>query len=65
MNYFGLFFTFMVPGMIIGTMAAIGAHEAAAERRRRQRQARRATLRTMPRGKLYICTLERREADAA
>ena len=34
MNYFGLFFTFMVPGIIIGTMAAAAAKQAADKRRR-------------------------------
>ena len=33
MNYFGLFFTFMIPGIIIGTMAAVAAKQAADRRR--------------------------------
>lgn len=34
MNYFGLIFTFMVPGMVVGGMAATLLNEAAHRRRR-------------------------------
>lgn len=64
MNYFGLFFTFMIPGIIIGTMAAAAAKQAADRRRREAIRARRAAMRTVPRNKLYVCTLEK-EAKAA
>lgn len=33
MNYFGLFFSFMIPGVVIGTMAASAVKEAAAKKR--------------------------------
>ena len=64
MNYFGLFFTFMIPGIIIGTMAAAAAKQAADRRCREAIRARRAALRTVPRNKLYVYTLEE-EAKAA
>ena len=64
MNYFGLFFTFMIPGIIIGTMAAAAAKQAADRRRREAIRARRTALRTVPRNKLYVYTLEE-EAKAA
>ncbi len=64
MNYFGLFFTFMVPGIIIGTMAAAAAKQAADKRRREAVRARRAAMAAVPRNKLYVCTLEK-EAKAA
>ena len=35
MNYFGLFFSFMIPGVVIGTMAASAVKEAAAKKGRR------------------------------
>ncbi|MDD6045053.1 MAG: hypothetical protein PUC76_05360 [Clostridia bacterium] len=64
MNYFGLFFTFMIPGIIIGTMAAAAAKQAADRRRRQAVKACREAMRTVPRNKLYICTLEK-DAKAA
>ena len=62
MNYFGLFFSFMLPGVVIGTMAASAAKEAAERKRRRQAMLRRRAMRTVPRNKLYISTIEEREA---
>lgn len=41
MNYFGMIFTFMVPGIVIGGMAATLINEAA----RRRRKARKTTNR--------------------
>ncbi len=64
MNYFGLFFTFMIPGIIIGTMGAVAAKQAADRRRREAIKARRAAMTAVPRNKLYVCTLEK-EAKAA
>ena len=64
MNYFGLFFTFMIPGIIIGTMAAAAAKQAADRRRRQAVKACREAMRAVPRNKLYICTLEK-DAKAA
>lgn len=42
MNYFGLFFSFMLPGMVLGAMAALAAVEAleAREQRRARRRKR-------------------------
>lgn len=34
MNYFGLFFSFTFPGMVLGAMAALAVVQAAGERRR-------------------------------
>lgn len=62
MNYFGLFFSFMLPGVVIGTMAASAAKEAAEKKRRRQAMMRRRAMRTAPRNKLYVSTIEERRA---
>lgn len=40
MNYFGLVFSFMVPGMVVGGMAATLLNEAARKRRRALRKKR-------------------------
>ncbi len=40
MNYFGLFFSFMLPGLILGGMAVAAVHQE--QRRRRRQNARRA-----------------------
>lgn len=64
MNYFGLFFTFMVPGIVIGTMGAAAAKQAADRRRRQAISRRRNEMHTVPRNKLYVCTLEK-DAKAA
>ena len=57
MNYFGLFFSFMIPGVVIGTMA-----EAAAKKGRRQAMMRRRAMHTVPKNKLYVSTIEERKA---
>ena len=44
MNYFGLFFSFMIPGVVIGTMAASAVKEAAAKKGRRQAMMRRRAI---------------------
>ena len=56
MNYFGLFFSFMIPGVVIGTM------EAAAKKGRRQAMMRRRAMHTVPKNKLYVSTIEERKA---
>jgi hypothetical protein len=38
MNYFGLIFSFMIPGMVVGGMAATIINEAAAKRRKALRK---------------------------
>ena len=41
MNYFGLFFSFMLPGILLGAMAVIVVRQEAVRRRRRaEREAR-------------------------
>ena len=61
MNYFGLFFSFMIPGVVIGTMAA-AVKEAAAKKGRRQAMMRRRAMHTVPKNKLYVSTIEERKA---
>ena len=61
MNYFGLFFSFMIPGVVIGTMAA-SVKEAAAKKGRRQAMMRRRAMHTVPKNKLYVSTIEERKA---
>ena len=39
MNYFGMFFSFMIPGILIGIMLASSIAAAAAARRRHGRRA--------------------------
>lgn len=62
MNYFGLFSSFMIPGVVIGTMAASAVKEAAAKKRRRQAMLRSRAMRTVPKNKLYVSTIEERKA---
>ena len=65
MNYFGLFFSFMIPGVVIGTMAASAVKEAAAKKSRRQAMMRRRAMHTVPGSKLkklYVSTIEERKA---
>ena len=63
MNYFGLFFSFMIPGVVIGTMAASAVKEAAAKKGRRQAMMRRRAMHTVPKNKagllhcLTICPM--------
>lgn len=40
MNYFGLFFTFMVPGIVLGILGAASLREAALAKRRKAQAAR-------------------------
>ncbi|MDR0841159.1 MAG: hypothetical protein LBN26_07255 [Christensenellaceae bacterium] len=68
MNYFGLFFTFMIPGILMGIMAAYALRETKDKRHHSAQQARRDAqqsrpVQVVPRGKLYISTIE--EAHAA
>ena len=60
MNYFGLFFTFMLPGVILGIMAAATLREVnRAKRRKVHRLAKRRAIEQARRRKqsLYISTL--------
>ncbi|MEA5059215.1 hypothetical protein SDC9_188957 [bioreactor metagenome] len=64
MNYFGLFFTFMLPGILLGLLGAFSFREAAQERRRRAFAARRRAMRQAGRQAqrrrraLYISTMD-------
>ena len=58
MNYFGLFFSFMIPGVV----AASAVKEAAAKKSRRQAMMRRRAMHTVPKNKLYVSTIEERKA---
>lgn len=51
MNYFGLMFSFFLPGMVLGCMAALAAVQALDEREQRKARARLAAKRQRP---LYI-----------
>lgn len=51
MNYFGLMFSFFLPGMVLGCMAALAAVQALEEREQRKARARQAAKRQRP---LYI-----------
>lgn len=42
MNYFGLFFSFTFPGMVLGAMAALAVVEMVEARERRRARARRS-----------------------
>lgn len=63
MNYFGLFFTFMFPGIVLGLLAAFSLREAARAKRRRalaiRKQAMRQAARQARRRKqaLYVSTM--------
>lgn len=55
MNYFGLFFTFMVPGIVIGAMAAVALYQEANARKRRAARLRVASRRNaVARDRLYV-----------
>ena len=71
MNYFGLFFTFMIPGMVLGLMGALSLREMALAKRRkaqaaRLRARRQAELQARRRKQaLYVSTLECPRSRAA
>lgn len=67
MNYFGLFFTFMLPGVVLGLLAAFSLKESAKAKRRQARQARRQAVAAAPRRRqaLYVSTVESSHAKAA
>lgn len=44
MNYFGLFFSFMMPGIILGGMGAVALHQEAQRRSRSRQRVRRAAV---------------------
>jgi hypothetical protein len=71
MNYFGLFFTFMLPGIILGLLGAFSLKEAAEAKRRKaqaaRRQARRQATGQVQHRKqtLYVSTMEDAGSRAA
>ena len=71
MNYFGLFFTFMLPGIILGLLGAFSLKEAAEAKRRKaqaaRRQVRRQGVPQVQRRKqtLYVSTMEDAGSRAA
>ena len=59
MNYFGMFFSFMLPGIILGGMGAVAIHQELQRRKRRKaRRARKPANPTLKRvadkSKLYV-----------
>ena len=59
MNYFGLFFTFMVPGLVLGAMAVFAAQES--KSRHKARRAAQSQARPCQ-GKLYVYDLRQDRA---
>ena len=53
MNYFGLFFTFMLPGLVLGAMAATAMHAEKGQKSQRVTPQKQKEERPV-RGKLYI-----------
>ncbi len=60
MNYFGLMFSFFLPGAVLGCMAALAAVQALEKHERRKAQARR-----MRQKRLYIENLKEGRHEAA
>ncbi len=59
MNYFGMFFSFMLPGIVLGGMGAVAVHQELQRRKRQKarkvRRARQPELRHVAdKGKLYV-----------
>lgn len=59
MNYFGLFFTFMVPGIIIGAMAAAAVYQQAKARRREAMRRKNAAHAVASHNRLYVHDLSK------
>ena len=64
MNYFGLFFSFMVPGIVIGVMAAVAIYQEGKARARRASAGAKhlrapAQSAVVPRDKLYVHDMNR------
>lgn len=60
MNYFGLFFSFMVPGIIIGIMASVAFHQEAKARARREAKHHESKqCSAVPRDRLYVHDLSK------
>ncbi len=67
MNYFGLFFSFMIPGIILGMLAVGSIREAEQGRRRKAARRRQESGRPSrpvgrPKQALYVVDLSRQEA---
>lgn len=66
MNYFGLFFSFMIPGIILGMLAVGSIREAEQGRRRKAAHRRQGSGRSAqsvgrPKQALYVVDLSRQE----
>lgn len=57
MNYFGLMFTFMIPGVVIGGLLSMGAVSSAKAKRRAKEKRLENEARRAPAKRLYIHTL--------
>lgn len=65
MNYFGLFFTFMLPGLLLGAMGAAALYDARTRHMRKKAAAKRAQAQR-ERTRLYVHSLlEDIEGNAA
>lgn len=65
MNYFGMFFTFMIPGLVLGALFAIVVRE---EKDKRAAKRRAAALPAQPvtsRDRLYVYDLRQDAGNAA
>jgi len=69
MNYFGLFFTFMVPGILMGIMMASVLRESLVKKQRAMKRRERACVLAMQnrpvQGKLYVHNLREDLKSAA
>ncbi len=59
MNYFGMFFSFMLPGILLGSMGAVAVHQELQRRKRQkarkvQRAGQPGPGRVADKGKLYV-----------
>lgn len=65
MNYFGLFFTFMIPGILMGIMAASVMLETIQRKQRAARRVRKQIDAQPVRGRLYIHSMKDDQKSAA
>jgi len=71
MNYFGLFFTFMIPGIVLGLLGAFSLKESAEAKRQREAAARKKVKHqaqiqaTRRKQSLYVSTMESPGSRAA
>ena len=58
MNYFGLFFSFMVPGIVLGAMAAVILLERAGKRREKEQHRIAPSPQRREARKLYVHSIQ-------